>query len=235
MSTGCLIRKLVVVTVVSAVMGCSRAPVNRLQDAVNEIHSSTEDPLGKRWAGNIVTQDIRGNWAFVITEREDGGVGVGRCAIGKTQDGPKWKVASFSCYSRNGDALKRAWATVDGSITGKVPKSLKQEWETKWAEYLTAKGLADHTFLYCQSCTMPLDKPSLFGTDAAGGKSTDYCAQCYQRGKFIEPDITMHEMIERRVKQMVEQYGVGETEARQNLSEYMPKTKRWKTNSRTSR
>lgn len=47
---------------------------------------------------------------------------------------------------------------------------------------------------FCQSCSMPLDKPELSGTEKDGTKSKEYCLYCYQNGEFINPGMTLEEM-----------------------------------------
>ena len=47
----------------------------------------------------------------------------------------------------------------------------------------------------CQSCGMPIDTESLFGTNADYSKNYEYCIYCYKDGKFLQ-DCTMDEMIE---------------------------------------
>ena len=38
---------------------------------------------------------------------------------------------------------------------------------------------------FCQSCGMPMgDTDELYGTEADGSKSTDYCSYCYADGAF---------------------------------------------------
>jgi len=218
------------IVVISGVImvGCSRTPVNGLQDAVNAFNPSAQNQFGKNWAGHIKMQDVRGKWAFVITRRRSG-VGVGRCAVVRTKDGPKWKIASFSFYSLHKTKLKLVWAKVDGSLSGKLKESLRDEWKSKWDQYLTSEGLVMHALPCCQSCIMLMDKPELYGTTANGGKSKDYCSQCFQNGKFTEPDITMQEMIEKRVEQIVNKYGVREELARRSLADEIPTAKRWET------
>lgn len=46
----------------------------------------------------------------------------------------------------------------------------------------------------CQSCSMPLDKPEMMGTEKDGSKSNEYCVYCYQNGAFINPNMTLEEM-----------------------------------------
>lgn len=44
---------------------------------------------------------------------------------------------------------------------------------------------------FCQSCSMPLDNPSLRGTEKDGTSSKDYCCFCYHNGVFTSPDLTI--------------------------------------------
>lgn len=49
---------------------------------------------------------------------------------------------------------------------------------------------------FCQRCGMPMgDTDELYGTNADGGKNTDYCKYCFERGAFTFQG-TMEEMIE---------------------------------------
>lgn len=49
---------------------------------------------------------------------------------------------------------------------------------------------------FCQSCSMPLEKPEDFGTSASGQRVNDYCRYCYQHGAFTDSSITLDRMIE---------------------------------------
>jgi len=48
----------------------------------------------------------------------------------------------------------------------------------------------------CQSCSMPIKKDELKGSEADGSLSQKYCHLCYQRGKFTTPDMTVDQMKE---------------------------------------
>ena len=79
---------------------------------------------------------------------------------------------------------------------------------------------------FCQSCAMPMSD-ELYGTEANGSKSQDYCSYCYQNGAFTS-DTTMEEMIEICIPPMVEHNpGMTESEARNMMLGFMPKLKRW--------
>ena len=83
---------------------------------------------------------------------------------------------------------------------------------------------------YCQSCGMPMGSADdMYGTNAEGGKSMDYCKYCFEKGAFTH-ECTMDEMIEFCVPHMVSvNAGMGEDEARKAMREFFPTLKRWKT------
>ena len=84
----------------------------------------------------------------------------------------------------------------------------------------------------CQSCGMILETDSDRGTKSDGSRSEEYCAFCYQQGKFVH-DIAMEEMIEHNLKdldQWSESVGLNlsEQEARAQLMEFLPTLRRWR-------
>jgi len=44
---------------------------------------------------------------------------------------------------------------------------------------------------------MPLQEPGDFGTNADGSKNEEYCHYCFLNGRYIEPDITKEQMIQK--------------------------------------
>ncbi len=64
----------------------------------------------------------------------------------------------------------------------------------------------EKTYKNCQSCGMPLKKsPGGGGTDADGSISKMYCAYCYEKGQFKNPDWTlgkMQEFVKGKMKEM---------------------------------
>lgn len=47
----------------------------------------------------------------------------------------------------------------------------------------------------CQSCGMPLKKdPKGGSTNAEGTINERYCSYCYEKGTFLQPDVTVKEM-----------------------------------------
>lgn len=85
---------------------------------------------------------------------------------------------------------------------------------------------------FCQSCGMPLNLhgEDVRGTEADGSKSIKYCSYCYKDGQFIDPDITMDEMLERGKKGISE--GKGNPVTKFMMKAYYPmqlkKLERWK-------
>lgn len=78
---------------------------------------------------------------------------------------------------------------------------------------------------YCQSCAMPMDKTSeLYGTEADGSKTEEYCIYCYKNGKFTA-DCTMEEMIAFCIPHMPD---MAPDEARKMMEECFPQLNRWK-------
>ena len=82
---------------------------------------------------------------------------------------------------------------------------------------------------FCQSCAMPMEKPEMFGSHADGSKSEDYCAYCFQKGTFTEPDIAMQEMIDKCVTIMNQRKIIPEGQARDLMEKTIPSLKRWDT------
>ena len=88
--------------------------------------------------------------------------------------------------------------------------------------------------LYCQSCGMPMTDAELYGKNADGSKSEDYCQYCYPDGAFSNPDETLEEMIESCAPYMVKSEENPDgicpdvDSARKLLQEHLPTLKRWK-------
>jgi hypothetical protein len=81
---------------------------------------------------------------------------------------------------------------------------------------------------FCQSCSMPMEKPEDFGTDENGNRVNSYCHYCYQNGEFTHPDITLGQMTEIVVEHLTRQEGITEDQARQITQSFLPKLLRWK-------
>lgn len=64
----------------------------------------------------------------------------------------------------------------------------------------------EQAYKNCQSCGMPLKKsPNGGGTNADGTTSKMYCAHCFDKGQFRQPDMTvtqMQELVKDKMKEM---------------------------------
>lgn len=80
----------------------------------------------------------------------------------------------------------------------------------------------------CQSCSMSLKKLDDKGTEADGTRSDDYCSSCYETGDFIEPEITMKEMIEQSLASTAKDLDITIEEASSYLKSLFPTLKRWR-------
>jgi hypothetical protein len=70
----------------------------------------------------------------------------------------------------------------------------------------------------------------MFGTNADGSKSEDYCKYCLENGAFTA-NCTLDEMIEFCVPHMIAaNSGMSADEARKAMREFFPTLKRWKQN-----
>lgn len=80
---------------------------------------------------------------------------------------------------------------------------------------------------FCQSCGMPMGAEELYGNEADGRKSVDYCNYCYKDGAFTFAG-SMAEMVEICIPPMVEANHTMTTEqARQMMVQFLPSLKRW--------
>ena len=84
----------------------------------------------------------------------------------------------------------------------------------------------------CQSCGMPINNESLFGTNTDGSKNSEYCVYCYKNGKFLQ-DYTIDEMIE-HCAQFINEVNKGlpqpitKEEYIGQMKMYFPHLKRWR-------
>lgn len=74
---------------------------------------------------------------------------------------------------------------------------------------------------------MPIAKPELYGTNADGSRSTDYCTYCFQEGRFTEPLISMDQMIVKCTDIMARRKIMPEEQAKGLMQKMIPMLKRW--------
>jgi hypothetical protein len=78
---------------------------------------------------------------------------------------------------------------------------------------------------FCQSCSMPMNQTSLFGTEKDGSKNLLYCSYCYQNGAFTN-DITLEGM-KTLVTDKMRQMKMNEAIIKKTIA-ILPTLKRWK-------
>ncbi|MFW9856636.1 MAG: zinc ribbon domain-containing protein [Candidatus Thorarchaeota archaeon] len=79
----------------------------------------------------------------------------------------------------------------------------------------------------CHSCGLSNDIHER-GSEKDGTLCDDYCNDCYEKGEFIEPEITLKEMIERTIPSTKRSRNMTTTEARDYLRILLPTLKRWR-------
>lgn len=80
---------------------------------------------------------------------------------------------------------------------------------------------------FCQSCGMPMGTPDCFGTNADKAKNDEYCCHCLLNGEFVDPNMTMEEMIDLSASIMAEKIKISESESKEICRSFIPKLKRW--------
>jgi hypothetical protein len=88
----------------------------------------------------------------------------------------------------------------------------------------------EKTYKMCQSCGMPLNKdPKGGGTNADGSRSAMYCSNCFENGKFTQPDLTVKEM-QQLVKTQMRKMGFIFSLMSGMFVKGIPKLERWNSN-----
>lgn len=87
-------------------------------------------------------------------------------------------------------------------------------------------GASENKASRCQSCGMELSIHN-FGTNASGSMNFDYCKYCFLMGVFLEPEITLPQMIEKTARLMTDDDTTFK-EARGEIEKIIPELKRWR-------
>lgn len=80
---------------------------------------------------------------------------------------------------------------------------------------------------FCQSCSMPMQKPEDFGTNPDGSKNEEYCNYCFQNGEFTDPNMTVDQMV-KLCDGILRKMNVPEPQIEQ-IKQFIPMLKRWRT------
>ena len=81
----------------------------------------------------------------------------------------------------------------------------------------------------CQSCGFPLLEENK-GANSDGTKNDDYCINCYQNGKFLDPSLTLLKM-EVKLTEMAKIQNEISLEEAEQVIKNLPNLKRWQINS----
>lgn len=79
----------------------------------------------------------------------------------------------------------------------------------------------------CQSCGVPMENFSDFGTDKDGRQSMEYCRNCFQGGFFTNPYITMEEQINKMTNREMSANNISEYDAKKKFNTLIPTLDRW--------
>jgi hypothetical protein len=80
----------------------------------------------------------------------------------------------------------------------------------------------------CQSCARPLIREDDYGTNADGTRNKEYCSTCFAEGAFTRPDITLEEMIDLVMGQIINRTGMPRSRAEEITRSVLPFLKRWR-------
>jgi len=80
--------------------------------------------------------------------------------------------------------------------------------------------------IFCQSCSMPLEKTEDFGLNKDGTKNEEFCSFCFKEGKFIDPDCSVEQMITKVTEIMSEMHF--SKEVIEQTQKKIPHLKRWR-------
>ncbi len=79
----------------------------------------------------------------------------------------------------------------------------------------------------CQSCGITIMGREEFGKEKNGVLKVDYCRYCYDKGAFIEPDMTFERMVEKVATAMKTNRDVSDEAARESATRLLGGLKRW--------
>lgn len=83
----------------------------------------------------------------------------------------------------------------------------------------------------CQSCAMPLEQTTSYGTNKDKSVNYEYCKFCFHNGQFTDEGITLEQKIQKNIS-IAKQMGIKEEEAKQMAESLVPKLKRWQRTSK---
>ncbi len=82
----------------------------------------------------------------------------------------------------------------------------------------------------CQSCGMLIESSDDYGTEKDNSKNQEYCAQCYQKGKFVL-NLSYGDFLEKQIELQTRMLGISPVEVEKTLKQILPTLLRWRNNS----
>lgn len=79
----------------------------------------------------------------------------------------------------------------------------------------------------CQSCGIGIGE-GFYGKNADGSVNVDYCMLCVRGGEFTNPRLTMEEVIQNTIVNMVNDLGFDQEKATEMAKDFIPRLKRWR-------
>jgi hypothetical protein len=79
---------------------------------------------------------------------------------------------------------------------------------------------------FCQSCSMPMAKEEDFGINADGSRNDEFCRFCFHAGTFVDPAITLQQMIDKCASTM-RNMAIPDEQIEQTKA-FIPLLKRWR-------
>lgn len=67
----------------------------------------------------------------------------------------------------------------------------------------------------------------MFGTEADGKPSGDWCTLCYENGAFTMPDMTLDDMLAQCMKRLMKEEKASDDQANVLAHAVIPQLKRW--------
>ena len=85
--------------------------------------------------------------------------------------------------------------------------------------------------LVCQSCSLIMEAPEQYGTEADGSRTQEYCIHCYKGGQFTRPAATLDDMVDFYAPNWgawTGNPGMSLEQAKAEVRAILSKLKRWK-------
>jgi hypothetical protein len=73
---------------------------------------------------------------------------------------------------------------------------------------------------------MPLAE-GFYGTNADATENAEFCKLCFENGAFVEPNLTLKEMIGKSIRQMTRHLKMDDDQAEVLANAVIPTLKRW--------